>query len=297
MKKIIITSGIIFSVVLIFFKGESIFMKFKYSFNYLNFLITEPKNRILKNPQTKKINIDRIIAHAGGEVEGFIYTNSLEALNSNYSHGIRYFELDLKETIDGVYVGVHDWDEWKFKTGYKGIIPPTHEEFMKTKIHKKFTPLDINKINLWFNKHKNALLVTDKVNKPKEFLASLEISKDRVIMELFTWESIIQAKNIGLNVMASWEVFSGMNDSEIFNSIKNYGINYLAVPNNLIYTKSDLLKKIMPLAKVYSWGSYEKIPNNFGNKTESFVLCNEYNFIYGVYMDICVNSNKIICYE
>ena len=297
MKKTIQTLSVIFAVLILFLKGDYVLNKFKYSFNYLDFLITDSKNRILKNPQTKKINIDRIIAHAGGEVEGFIYTNSLEALNSNYSHGMRYFELDLKETSDGVYVGVHDWGEWKSITEYKGAIPPTHKEFIKTKIHKKFTPLDINKINSWFNKNKNTFLVTDKVNEPNKFLNSLKISKDRVIMELFTWQAIIQAKNIGINVMASWEVFFGMSDLEIFNLIKDNEINYLAVPNSLIYTKQDLLKKIMPLAKIYSWGSYEKISNNFGNKTESFVLCNEYNYIYGVYMDICLNSNKIICYE
>ena len=37
----------------------------------------------------------RFIAHAGGQIEGMNYTNSLEALNNSYKNGFRLFELIL----------------------------------------------------------------------------------------------------------------------------------------------------------------------------------------------------------
>lgn len=43
------------------------------------------------------------IAHAGGGVENYTYTNSLESLNSSYEQGFRFFELDLEEGKLGKY--------------------------------------------------------------------------------------------------------------------------------------------------------------------------------------------------
>lgn len=308
MKKIkilfvIIFIGLVLSPIVVpqkFYEKTSnfIYNKLIYSINYLTFLKNDLKNHIIDNSKIIKIKKDRIIAHAGGGIDGFTYTNSLEALNSNYNKGMRYFELDLRQTSDNIYVGVHDWKEWKLKTNFNGNIPPTHKEFIENKIHNKFTPLDLNAINNWFKNHESCVLFIDKINKPTEIFKQIEISKDKVIMELFSWESILEAKTLGINVMASWEVFFGVEDHEIYNKLKDNHIRYLAIPNQLVYTKSDLLEKISPFVKTYSWGSYRTNPNNIGNKTESYVLCEENKFIYGVFMDFSnLESDKIICNE
>ncbi|WP_339666208.1 hypothetical protein, partial [Maribacter arcticus] len=49
-------------------------------------------------------NINRFIAHAGGEVNGIKSTNSKNALDENYKKGFRIFELDIIETSDGKLV-------------------------------------------------------------------------------------------------------------------------------------------------------------------------------------------------
>ena len=77
----------------------------------------------------------RFIAHAGGEIDGKHYTNSLEALHLNYKRGFRIFELDIIETSDKKYVASHDWKSWKTYTSYKGTTPVSLEEFHKHKIH------------------------------------------------------------------------------------------------------------------------------------------------------------------
>ncbi len=137
-----------------------------------------PDHEIGKN---KKDTL-RFIAHAGGGINGDTYTNSLEALNYNYKKGFRLFELDIIKTADNVFVSAHDWVHWSKKTNFKGETPPTRKVFLENPI-KNYTPLDIDAINLWFKEHTDAILVTDKVNSPKEF-ASKFIDKDRLMMEL-----------------------------------------------------------------------------------------------------------------
>ncbi|HEL2110164.1 TPA: glycerophosphodiester phosphodiesterase [Streptococcus suis] len=57
-----------------------------------------------------------LIAHAGGtyreKAYNTFYTNSLEALQQNYSLGHRVFELDFYRTSDGKMAAVHDWDQF-----------------------------------------------------------------------------------------------------------------------------------------------------------------------------------------
>lgn len=35
-----------------------------------------------------------VIAHAGGGIDGHIYTDSLEAINNSYDNGARLFDID-----------------------------------------------------------------------------------------------------------------------------------------------------------------------------------------------------------
>jgi hypothetical protein len=51
--------------------------------------------------ETQNIQPPLFIAHAGGAIGHYTYTNSLEALNSNYEKGFRFFEIDLSWTSDG----------------------------------------------------------------------------------------------------------------------------------------------------------------------------------------------------
>ena len=76
----------------------------------------------------------RFIAHAGGAVDKQTYTNSLEALNLNYNKGFRLFELDIRKTNDNKFVAVHYWEEWAEKTGFKGSLPPSHQEFLENRL-------------------------------------------------------------------------------------------------------------------------------------------------------------------
>lgn len=148
-----------------------------------------------------------VIAHAGGEIDGNIYTNSLEALNSSYEKGARVFELDISETKDSHLVAVHEWDEWAEFTGYQGNLPPTLSDFKRLNILEKYTPLSFADINDWFLEHGDAVLITDKINDPA-LITSLFVDKDRLKMELFSKESLIIGGELFDGGMANYDAFS-----------------------------------------------------------------------------------------
>lgn len=192
-----------------------------------------------------------VIAHAGGEIDSNIYTNSLEALNSSYERGARVFELDISKTKDGHLVAVHEWDEWAEFTGYQGDLPPTLEEFKKRLILGKYTALDFNDINVWFSEHKDASLITDKINDPA-LITFLFVDKNRLKMELFSKESLIAGGKLFDGGMANYDAFSKIlqtPSAKMFftpkiNKLKKVNIQYIVtgVPRTM---KDKLRLKIL----------------------------------------------------
>ena len=86
--------------------------------------------------------LEVFIAHAGGKIGKYTYTNSLEALNMSYDMGCRMFELDISESSDGVFVGVHDWEHFKTISGYTGIqdaLPLSEQEFLSLNIYDVYS--------------------------------------------------------------------------------------------------------------------------------------------------------------
>jgi len=151
------------------------------------------------------------IAHAGGAIDGITHTNSLEALNTSYSKGCRLFELDLQTTKDGKYIAAHSWYEFKTYVNYPGVIddtPLSEAEVLSFKIHGKYTPLNMDAINLWFKKHPDAILVTDKTNDPEKIFNDFKY-RNRVLVELFTWEAVDKAIELGIKPMVSENLIFG----------------------------------------------------------------------------------------
>jgi len=136
------------------------------------------------------------IAHAAGAIDGINYTNCLEALNLSYSKSCKLFELDLVLTTDEKIIAKHD--------------PPetTEAVFMSQLIAGKYTPMNMNAINRWFQNHPDALLVTDKLNDPQRIYDEF-LFRDRVIMELFTWEAVDKAIELGIKPMVSENLIFG----------------------------------------------------------------------------------------
>lgn len=106
-----------------------------------------------RNPSI--ITNNKFVAHAMGEIDGALYTNSLEAFHENYKKGYRTFEVDFIFTSDNKLVACHDWDL------INGGEPMTFSQFMSTKINNKYTPLDISKVIRLMQKYKDIHIITD----------------------------------------------------------------------------------------------------------------------------------------
>jgi hypothetical protein len=111
-----------------------------------------------------------VIAHAGGAIDGNSYTNSIEAIQKNYSLGTRIFELDLDKTSDGHWVAAHDWPQWKGRTGFAGSIPPDLDTFASLKrkfptvswsIEAEYSPMTFTWLEDFLLDHPDASIVTD----------------------------------------------------------------------------------------------------------------------------------------
>jgi glycerophosphoryl diester phosphodiesterase len=241
----------------------------------------------------KRYSTDRFIAHAGGKIDGRTYTNSFEALNKSYKDGFRLLELDIIKTADDFYVAAHDWKHWKKITDYQGNIPPTKAVFKQSKIYGKYTPLDMDDINQWFKQHSDAILVTDKINTPKDF-SKIFLDKDRLMMELFTLKAVKEGLRAGIrSAMPSWSVIAKLPETK--NNIPQYlqqmGVTDIAASRRIINSQLSLLTALRKNnIKVYAFHvNFDK------NKDEKYVLCHDMDYIYGLYADKFNFEAKIDC--
>lgn len=210
----------------------------------------------------------RFIAHAGGEIDGKIYTNSLEAINNSYKNGFKLFELDLIKSSDGKYVAAHDWEYWAKITNYKGELPPTEDVFLNTPIHSKYTPLNFNRINEWFKDKNDAYLITDKTNEP-EVISDLFYDKNKLMMELFSIEALNTAYNLKIGgVLANAEFWITLTSLEKKKSMDKF--DFFVV--NAKLDKTKIIEMHNAGKKIY-----------FHNYDEKILYCTKNNIAYGFY--------------
>ncbi len=130
-----------------------------------------------------------LIAHAGGEIDGYVYTNSREALEKSVAAGHSFIELDLLFTADSVLVAAHSWEEFNEATGYahKGDTAPAFADFSTRRIHGRYTPLSAAEINEFFTADSTLVLVTDKISSPSVLAANFPTLKNRMVVEAFNY--------------------------------------------------------------------------------------------------------------
>ena len=117
------------------------------------------KNKV----EDKKWFGDTLVAHAFGRIDGYSYTNSLEAFESSYAKGHRTFEVDLYLTMDKKVVLAHDWihNADIQKQAWTEQMPPIEGEFKKAKIYNNFTPLSYMELLQLMKDHPDIWIITD----------------------------------------------------------------------------------------------------------------------------------------
>jgi glycerophosphoryl diester phosphodiesterase len=233
-----------------------------------------------KCPKENEIDYTEFfIAHAGGAIESVIYTNSLEALDLSYSKGCKLFELDLNETTDGKIVATHD------------EIIITEAEFMVKPIAGKYTPMNMEAINRWFQTHPGAILITDKINDPQRIYDEFQF-RDRVIMELFSWSAVDKAIELGIKPMPSENLIFGSStkaiamgilpqptprNSDIEQILKEKKIEYISIGFYAMQNNKKFFRELKEKGiKCYVW-----TPRNKEKKEWIYDM----DFCYGMYAD------------
>ncbi len=103
---------------------------------------------------------NRTAIHALGEIDGYTYTNSREALENSFEMGNKVFECDFVLTSDDKLVACHDWNV-DFFEGFSEENVPTAEQFMQAKIYGKYTTMSIDDIIEFMRENPDIYVITD----------------------------------------------------------------------------------------------------------------------------------------
>ena len=239
-----------------------------------DFIPLNNDKEISKNKKTEYW--EHFIAHAGGAIDGITYTNSLEAMDLSYSKGCRLFELDLVYSTDGKIVANHD------------PLERTEASFMSKLRCDKYSPMNMESINLWFQNHPDAILVTDKINDPERIFEEF-LFPNRVIMELFTWKAVDKAIELGIKPMVSENlIFEKSDDKKHFKKIEKKllkkKIKYICMSRyGRIKDNEDILKRWKKKGIKNYVFHLESPPPIEGISTEEYVWNYEMDYCYGMY--------------
>lgn len=147
----------------------------------------------------ERVEHTALIAHAGGEIDSCIYTNSREALEQAVVRGYSFIEFDFQFTSDSVLVAAHSWSDFNKMTGFahKGDSAPSLNEFKSRRIYERYTPLTASEINRFFEQRSDIYLVTDKVSQPEILARYFPGLKSRMVVEAFSYPHYAQLKKEG----------------------------------------------------------------------------------------------------
>ena len=102
-----------------------------------------------------------IITHALGGLDGYTYLNSRESFINHYDKGCRFFEVDLSQTSDGVWVCRHNWKEpmGQWEGDKKKVL--SAEQFLNTPIYGKYTPMSFEDLLKLLDEYPDAFVTID----------------------------------------------------------------------------------------------------------------------------------------
>lgn len=233
-----------------------------------------------------EIKKPQLIAHAGGQIYGFKYTNSLEAIEDSYNNGHRYIELDFEWTLDNEIVLIHDWDNMVKRLF---MIEPQQLSYIGFKESSKFvdlTLLDIYDLNKYLSEKHDLFIVTDVKNRNIEFLEYIQkhfndMSK-KLIPQVYSFEEYEIAKELGYENIILTLYKSGYTDDEIVGFAGDNDIFAITMPLEKGYSSlPQRLKEIGIISYVHTI-----------NELDVFESLND-NGVYGIYTDYFIINKWI----
>ena len=111
------------------------------------------------------IREQKMIIHAGGALKtqtGYeaVYTNSLDALQNLYGKGMRFCEIDIRETSDGILICAHG-DETHLANGSELPADAESKDFLSERLFGEFTPMTVEMLAAFMREHTDLMVITD----------------------------------------------------------------------------------------------------------------------------------------
>lgn len=150
------------------------------------------------------------IAHAAGMYQGFIYTNSMEALEENYRQGFRLFEIDFHWTSDRRLVCFRDWEQSLRRVINPPPNQPNYEEFLALRMTGGMHPCTLDSLSEWMRQHPDTMLVTDikqhTIEALSMILQAIPDATRRVIAQIYTPDEYGPARDLGYSRLV-WTLY------------------------------------------------------------------------------------------
>ena len=185
-----------------------------------------------------ELSKNKMIAHAGGAIEGNVYTNSLEALIISEKRGYKYIEIDLLKTNDENprLFAAHSYEDFERMTGNNVFDA---ENINNSKILNKYTPLTDDTVLSFFEKHRNLWLVTDKIEDWQLLDEKFPGLKERMICEFWHKEQYNKAKEYGFSNMAY-----NVNGIEDLKFAEDNNLKFITVSTDFLEKEKYAIQKL-----------------------------------------------------
>ncbi len=152
---------------------------------------------IAKGSQTQ-----RLIAHGGAAIDGFVTSNSVEAVINAVDNAYALIELDMGITTDGHVVMVHDWDVtsyYYYGCNMNGSV--SYDEFMALSTYERFHTMDIESLIAIMDKSDTFRVVTDIKADFAEVLSAIAKDYpgylDRFVVQIYNYDELDEVKALG----------------------------------------------------------------------------------------------------
>jgi len=175
-----------------------------------------------------------LIPQAGGNAEGYLYTNSLEAINYSYSRGAKFMEIDVEWTSDEQLVLLHDWEE-TIKRLFQ-VQPKKYslKEFKSFNMINKLTQLDFNDLVNWLYDRPSTFIVTDIKRDNINALAFISRQypqiQSRLIPQIYDFDEYDKITNLGYKKIILTLYKSNYSDKEIIEFVRSHPVAAVTMP-------------------------------------------------------------------
>jgi hypothetical protein len=141
---------------------------------------------------------EHLVAHAGGAIDGNVYTDSREAIENAIKYGHKFIEIDFIKSSDGAYVAGHDWELVNKMTNREDLTdkPQSLKEYKNAKILNKYTTLDETDVAELMEKYPDWIMLIDKARDIEQLAKSFPY-KDRIILQVYGLHRYFKALKYG----------------------------------------------------------------------------------------------------